>query len=399
MDMQVGVGVGKDGDSFKAGQDAAKAAVAKFGGKKPDVLIVLAAPKFDQQKLLDGVAAGAGTTAIIGGTTAGEIGNGLASADSVVVTALQSKDVPFSTAIGRNISKGEEKAGKQVASDAVKGMPRGAAKSMVIFTDGLAGDGLKIVNGIQSVLGEQFEIVGGALGDEAAFKKTYQYYNGKVVEDSVVGMLIGGKITTATGVRSGWESIGNRFVCTGASSNTVTRFGEERALDFYRGVLGSDKAKKLPTIGLEYPFGMIDEKAKIEGKDYFQIRAPLSVNQKDGSITLAAAIPEGKNVTITSASREDIIEGSRLAAEQAKKTLGAGGKPRLILVFSCIGRKLVLGRRTQEEIDVVNKTFGDGIPMAGFYTYGEIGPIDKRVDSLRATRWHNETVVLWVLGE
>ena len=43
--------------------------------------------------------------------------------------------------------------------------------------------------------------------------------------------------------------------------------------------------------------------------------------------------------------------------------------------------------------------FGKNVPIFGFYTYGEIGPIDKRVPTLRNTRWHNETVVLYVLGE
>jgi len=258
---------------------------------------------------------------------------------------------------------------------------------------------LAIIKGVQQILGNDFEIVGGALGDEANFKNTYQYYNGKVYDNVVVGMLISntGKIKTSTGVMHGWESIGNRFKCTKAKGGVVYKFGDKKALDFYRELLGKDRGKKLPAIGLEYPMGLIDERAKIEGYDYFQIRAPVGIGEKDGSVTFAAAIPEGKEVTLTYSSRSTIINGSKLSAMQAKKTLK--GKARLILMFSCVARKLVLGRRTNEEINVVKKVFGKDVPIFGFYTYGEIGPIDKRVPTLRNTRWHNETVVIYVLGE
>ena len=67
-------------------------------------------------------------------------------------------------------------------------------------------------------------------------------------------------------------------------------------------------------------------------------------------------------------------------------------------MFSCVGRKLVLGRRVQEEVDAVKKILGEDVPLIGFYTYGEIGPIDKMKRELSITKFHNETVVLWVLG-
>ena len=143
--------------------------------------------------------------------------------------------------------------------------------------------------------------------------------------------------------------------------------------------------------------GLIDDKAEIEGYNYFQIRCPVGINEQDKSVVFAASIPEGKEVTLTYSSRSTIINGSKLSAIQAKKTLK--GKARLIMMFSCVARKMVLGRRTDEEVNAVKKVFGKDVPIIGFYTYGEIGPIDKRVPTLRSTRWHNETVVIYVLGE
>ena len=127
------------------------------------------------------------------------------------------------------------------------------------------------------------------------------------------------------------------------------------------------------------------------------MRCGLAVNHEEGTISLAASIPEGSPITLTTATRGDIINGAKLAAEQAKESL-QGAEPQAILMFSCVGRKLVLGRRTQEEVAAVKEVLGAEVPLIGFYTYGEIGPIDKLREQLSTTKFHNETVVLWVLG-
>ena len=87
----------------------------------------------------------------------------------------------------------------------------------------------------------------------------------------------------------------------------------------------------------------------------------------------------------------------REAAEQAMRSLG-GAKPELIVMFSCVGRKLVLGRRTPEEVEVVRKCLGHEVPIIGFYTYGEIVLIDRSIKKLAEAKFHNETVVLWIVG-
>jgi hypothetical protein len=55
-----------------------------------------------------------------------------------------------------------------------------------------------------------------------------------------------------------------------------------------------------------------------------------------------------------------------------------------------VGRKLILGSRTVEEVEAVNKTFGNGTLMAGFYSYGEISPADSGNES----QLHNQTMTI-----
>lgn len=395
--LLVGVGKSDNEDSFDAGQEAANKALSKNG--QPGALIVLASPQFDHSQLLSGIVSVTGDVPMVGGTTAGEISTSGFSTESVVVMALSSTKLDFATGIGLNMREDEGACARMLADDVRNRVSGKEPFSAVVFPDGMGGDGIRVIEGLHSVLGTGFEIVGGYLGDGENFDTTYQYFNGKVYSDAIPGLFVFGEkgFRTGIGVRSGFESIGNRFHCTESEGNVVKKFDDERALDLYKEFLGEEESLGLPGVCLEYPFGLIDDKVSIDGKEYFQLRCGLAVDHEKGTITLAASIPEGGAITLTTASRGDIINGARLAAKQARDSL-QGANPQAILMFSCVGRKLVLGRRVQEEVAVVREVLGEDVPIIGFYTYGEIGPIDKTREELALTKFHNETVVLWVLG-
>jgi len=397
-DLSASLGQSSNEDSFLAGQEAALEALGKHG-RGPDALIVLGSPRFDHTQLLAGISSATGDVPMVGGTTAGEIATSGFSIQSVVIMALSSDALKFVTAIGKNMRRDENACGAALAQEISRDIPMNDALSLLIFPDGMGGDGVRVIEGLHSVMGAGFEIVGGYLGDGEDFGTTYQYYDGKVYTDAIPGLLVCGKesFRTGIGVRSGFESIGNRFWCTESAGNVVKKFDNEPALDLYKEFLGEERSDRLPGVCLEYPFGLIDEKVSIGGKEYFQLRCGLAVDHEKKTIILAASIPEGGAITLTTASRGDIIKGAEMAAEQAKQSL-AGATPQAILIFSCVGRKLVLGRRTQEEVAAVKRVLGENVPLIGFYTYGEIGPIDKMEPELSIAKFHNETVVLWVLG-
>lgn len=401
-DLKVGVGSSRDRDSNKAGRKAALDAMAVFGeNSRPDIAFLFASKHLDYERLLEGIHGVVGDIPMVGGTTAGEISTKGFATDSVVICLLGAKTLQFVSAGVRGMGSDEEKCGQDLANAVLEYNVGKDAKSLLLFPDGLGGDGVALIKGIQTILGAELEMAGGFLGDDGLFKETFQFYNGKCYRgDLVTAVLISGnpQYVTSTGVASGFESIGAKIYCTKADKNIVREFDGVRALDLYKDLLGEERSRRLPEVCLEYPFGLIDSKAAIGEYEYFQLRAGLQVDEQEGTIALAGAIPEGSAFTLTTASRAGIIDGAKQAAEQAKSGL-SGARPRLIMMFSCIGRKIVLGRRTQEEIDIVKKVFGDDIPIVGFYTYGEIGPIDKGKKELCAARLHNETVVLWVLGE
>jgi hypothetical protein len=395
----VGVGTSNLVNSFDAGREAALKTLESHTAT-PDVLIIFSSMQYNHKELLGGITSVTGKIPMVGGTTAGEISNIGFSTKSVTIMGLSSDKMKFICGIGTEMSKSETSCSKSLIKDLESKTNFKDALSLLIFPNGMGGDGVKIIEGLQNHLGTDFEIVGGYLGDDERFESTFQYYNGKVYKDAMPGLLVCSTddYRTGVGVRSGFESIGNRFYCSASNGNVVEKFDEESALTMYKDLLGEERAARLPGIALEYPFGLIDEKVSIGDKEYFQLRCGLAVDHSKGTITLAASIPEGSAITLTTASRSDIIKGAELAARQALESLD-GAKPKAIMMFSCVGRKLILGRRTNEEVEAVQKVLGNDVPIIGFYTYGEIGPIDKLKKDLKVTKFHNETVVLWVLGE
>jgi hypothetical protein len=67
----------------------------------------------------------------------------------------------------------------------------------------------------------------------------------------------------------------------------------------------------------------------------------------------------------------------------------------LALLISCVGRKLVLRQRVEEEVEAVRDVVGRDAVMTGFYSYGEIAPFSA---SARC-ELHNQTMTITTLSE
>jgi hypothetical protein len=179
---------------------------------------------------------------------------------------------------------------------------------------------------------------------------------------------------------------------TRASGNILYELNNEPALEVYQRFLGKH-AHKLPAIGVEYPLSLIGHLGDVGENDYSLLRATMSVNRKEGSISFAGEIPEGATVSLTCGDRTSVLEAAEKAARLAKADLG-DHKPAMIFCYSCMARKIVLGRRTGEEIERVRAIISPTVPIAGFYTYGEYCRARRGGVSLL----HNETITITVIG-
>jgi hypothetical protein len=353
----------------------------------PDACWLFCAPLSGMEDLLKGICEGLGSDRIIGCTTSGEISSRGLSINSAVLGGIVTDRIDFEMIAVENLSAGSSAAGRKLASSFSS-----APRYLQIFSDGLTGNGCAILRGIADVLGNDLPVTGGAAGDNGEFRQTLQFSRGRIYQDALCGIAFHGDFRLGTGVSSGWAPIGLAKQVTKARGKVVYELNGEPALNVFERFLGQH-AEKLPAIGVEYPLGFTMPSQNTNQKKHYVLRATMSVDRKERSITFAGEIPEGALVNLTCGDKPSILAAADTAAKEAKTAIG-DANPEIIFCYSCMARKIVLGGRTKEEIERIQKGIGDQIPMIGFYSYGEFCPIG----AVPCNHLHNETITLSVLG-
>jgi hypothetical protein len=382
-------GFSEETDAFAAGKQALEDAVNQLQAT-PDIIWLFPAIGYNPSDLLRGIRTAVPGVPLIGCTTDGEISSKGLSTNSVVVLAIKSAQIKFRTAFVPNAGSDSFNAGVKLAEQ----LPRAYLQ---IFSDGLTVNGSELLRGIQSVLGENIPVVGGSAGDGSLFRQTFQFHHDDVLTDSVVAVSFEGGFDFGIGVRSGWRPIGVLKKVTKSIKNVVYEIDHDPALNVYEKFLGKHAAL-LPAVGVEYPLSLFKNKKNISETDSFICRATMSVNRAEKSITFAGDVPQDSYVKMTMGNEADIIDATRIAARQALDQLSLAGKkikPAAIFFYSCMARKIVLGTRTGEEIEVLQEVVGKDVPIIGFYSYGEFAPLEKEGRAYL----HNETATLTIISE
>jgi len=381
-------------DHKKAGAEAASQAIQKLGGEKPSILFAFSSIKYQQEDVLKGIREVAPDAIVVGGSAAGEITSWVTVFDGVNVLAIASDSVKFVTGIGTGVSADSFKAGAMAAEQVIKNAAGEKPNLFIMLPDGMTGNGAAIVDGVKSILGENAPIIGGSLGDDYLFKKTFEYHGDKVLTDVVVGVGLYGKFAYGFGIKHGWEPVGLPLKVTKADGVMLQEVDNKPALKVYEDYFGKDATElvkePLARMAYTYPIGLT-----VEGSDELLIRDPVIANEK-GEISMAAAIPQGTTIRLMIGDREKAIAAAKTASEVALSQLD-GASPKFILMFNCMARNKLLGIRCHEENDLVSKSIGENVPMIGFYTYGEQGPLLGKKNT--PAYFHNETMTLLVVGE
>jgi len=277
--------------------------------------------------------------------------------------------------------------------------PAGAALAKALMGDGLAhifvlSDGLKVngselVQGLRDHLPASVAVTGGLAGDGSRFARTLVALDGQVRE-GVVGALgfYGSQFRVGYGSLGGWDPFGPERVVTRSVGNVLHELDGRSALGLYRRYLG-EHAAGLPATGLLFPLSV-----RVPGQDVPLVRTLLAVDDKEQTVTFAGDVPEGARARLMHANFDRLIDGATGAARAA---LGEKSWPvtELGLLVSCVGRKLLLKQRIEEEVEGVREVLGPAAFTTGFYSYGEIGPFG----AYERCELHNQTMTVTSLSE
>lgn len=392
MAIKAGVGVSLKTDSRQAGIEACRKALRS--APNPSLVIVFCSVRQNQEEVISGVRDISGETLLAGCSSAGEITNEGVYDGGVAVMAIESDEMEFVLGYERDLAGEPRKAGAKLAQD-IKNQLSFESKCILLFTDILKGSGSDVVRGVKDVLGNNLFILGAAAGDDFLFKETYQYLNDKVLRSSIVGIGISGDIAIGAGIKHGWSPIGMPMKVTKSNGAVLEELDGKPAFsvykNYFKGKAEEIKKEPLVRLAITYPLGM-----EIEGGAELLIRYPITADNK-GAITCTAEIPTGSEVRFMIGSKEDAINAAKEAALQAKEQL-KGKDIKAVIVFDCIARKKLLGRDAFEEIEAIKSILGENVPILGFYSYGEIAPLDGDIATGNSI-FHNETFLVLAFGE
>lgn len=362
-------------------------ALRALEGFDPALVLVFGATRyFETREVYEALRRRCPNAAIAGCSTAGEIRGREVLDGRCVVTAVAFDGARAVARATRLASMGDSYgAGRRLA----QALPMQALRAVFMLGTGVRINGSALVRGALSGLPEGVSISGGLAADAGAFTRTWTMGPDGCADDRVVAVgLYGPELRLGYGSYAGWIPFGPARKVTRCADNVLYELDGERALDIYKRYLG-EYAAGLPTSGLLFPFEMLG--ADLERRGIF--RTILGVNELEGSLTLAGDIEPDGYLKLMHADAERLILGAETAAQAA--LVGAGEAPGrgLAILVSCVGRKLAMGSRVEEEVEAVVDQLGTGTAIAGYYSNGEIaGACFQGQCSL-----HNQTMTItWV---
>lgn len=365
----------------------------QLSGLTPVAGLLFSGTEFDHQIVLDQIINRFPDIQLIGCTTDGEMSSsGGFTEDAITLTLVCSDSIEISAGYGSNAGNLPGAAAAQAVEMCHKGLT-GKPTLAIVLPDGMTSSAYSVLDGLGNILGAQLPVVGGMSADRVAMGKdtysTFQFCGNQVLTDSVPLLLFSGPVAYSLGVESGWTPIGERMTVTQSEGNILKTLNDRPAFDLYVHYLGDVMRENLAGIG-SYPLAVYEN-----GLDRFYLRVAKSAHTENGHVDFLGEIPEGAEVQITQAIRDEIINGVNKSVESALHQFPGKCHPGLAMMFSCTGRKIALGTRAKDEVSRVKIGLGSDIPMAGFYSFGEIGPVADHAH----TRYHNTTFVTLLIGE
>jgi hypothetical protein len=320
-----------------------------------------------------------GDALLIGASTAGEIHGTRIEDDTLTLTTVRFESpVTLQAASMAFGDKPCRQAGLELA--ALLGSPVHAT----VLAAGAAVNGSELAEGLTLGLPARTIVTGGIAADGDRFGRTLVVLGDQVMEESVVGLaLAGGQLEVGYGCFGGWDPFGPVRRVTRAEGNVLYELEGKPALDLYERYLGP-YVQGLPASALRFPLAL-------ELHDRRLVRTVLGIDRAARSMTFAGAIPEGSSVRLMKANTDRLVDGASSAALMAQQD----GQTELAMLVSCVGRRLVLKQRTEEELDAVRDVIGPKAHLTGFYSYGELCPSSGD----HGSELHNQTMTVTTLRE
>jgi hypothetical protein len=321
-----------------------------------------------------------------GCSTAGEICGNEVFDDSLVVTAVQFEQTGIQKA---QVRIGDMAHSYEAGQSLAMALDKVELIHVLVLSDGVRVNGSDLVRGLTDHLPGGVTVTGGLSADGDRFQETFVFYEGTPQRDVVAAIgLYGRHLKVGYGSLGGWDPFGPERLITRSRGNILYELDGRSALALYKQYLG-EYAGGLPATGLLFPLSL-----RVESGESGVVRTILGIDEEAQSLIFAGDVPEGTYARLMKANFDRLIDGAVGAARTTYEAIGSA-EPDLALLISCVGRKLVLKQRVEEEVEGVRDVLGSRPVFTGFYSYGEISPFTP---SARC-ELHNQTMTITTFAE
>jgi hypothetical protein len=386
MAIKAGVGMSYHHNPNVAGREAAEQALEKAGVSKPDFVLMFGSIGYDQRSLVRTVRETTGGAPLTGCSAEGTINGDDAdeSGFSVVVTVISSDELHWTNGIATGLEDDPRAVGKRVAQELLPYLSSDTI-GLFVFPDGLTENFDQFIAGLEENLpSDQFLPLwgGGAANNFNLEEPTYQYCDDEVISGGVAYALLSGEAQTSWAISHGLIPIGGERIVTRSQGNVIYEIDGKPATEVLKEYL-PEHALAADRDWLRYAISLaLCFKAPSYMKDEeYVVRGVPAVRMADGSIIIQTEVPEGTSVWFSSRDKEKITTGFDSMAQQIEEQLG-GEQPELVFQFECVTRGHVMFRE-QEKLQILKRfrqSVGPDAPWVGFYTVGEIGPVEEHND-------------------
>ncbi len=324
---------------------------------------------------------------IAGCSTSGEIAGDCVNDDSVSVAITQFSHTRLRRALTAIAdANGSLQAGRDLAAQ----LKADDLAAVLVLSDGTCVNGTALVEGLSSGLPANVSIFGGLAGDGSNFASTWVLDGAAAKRNHICAVgFYGDRLRVGHGCDHGWSDFGPERRITRSEGNILHELDGKPALDLYKTYLG-ELAAGLPGNALLFPLAI----RRHAGDTTPVVRTILGIDEAQKSMTFAGDMPQGAIARLMRAKDDSLIGSAGHAIASATRDLaGSGGA--LVISVSCVGRRLVLGERTEEEVETILDGAPAGAQHVGFYSYGEISPTIQG----GASDLHNQTMTVTVITE
>ncbi len=395
MSTKAGVGTSHHHNPNVAGREAAEQALANASLEKPDFVFMFATVGYDQHSLLRAVREATGGAPLSGCSAEGTINGDDADESnfSVVVMAISSEELRWRNGLATGLGADSHATGRLVAQNLSSDLSVDAV-GLFVFPDGTTVNFDHFFAGLEENLSSDrfLPIWGGGASDNFALVQTYQYCDDEIASDGVAYTLLSGEAQPASTIGIGYIPIGGERTVTRSRGNVIYEIDGKPTLEVLQEYL-PDYALAKDWQSYAITFALCFRAPSYIKDEEYVVRTILSVDEGDGSATVQTEVQEGTSVWFSSRDQEKVTTGLDRMVEHIKQVLG-GNQPKLVFHFDCVSRGKTMFR-DQEKLQLLRRfrqAVGPDVPWAGFYTYGEIGPVGEH------NCYHNYTAVILALS-